>query len=59
MHWHCTNKMFKLAFEIEMICAYCYFNLIRTKRSEQAKQAHSILREVEKMGHKKIPPIPV
>ena len=27
---------------------------IRTKRSEQAKRAHSVLREVEKMGYKKI-----
>ena len=29
----------------------CY--VIRTKRSERAKFAHSILREVEKMGYKK------
>ena len=29
-------------------------NVIRTKRSEQAKRAHSVLREVEKMGYKKI-----
>ena len=27
---------------------------IRTKRSERAKRAHSVLREVEKMGYKKI-----
>ena len=28
--------------------------VIRTKRSERAKLAHSVLREVEKMGYKKI-----
>ena len=32
---------------------------IRTKRSERAKQAHSVLREVEKMGYKKFLPVPV
>ena len=26
---------------------------IRTKQSERAKRAHSVLREVEKMGYKK------
>ena len=30
--------------------------IIQTKRSERAKQAHSVLREVEKMGYKKIFP---
>ena len=29
-------------------------NFIQTKRSERAKRAHSVLREVEKMGYKKI-----
>ena len=33
--------------------------LIRTKRSERAKRAHSGLREVEKMGYKKFSPVPV
>ena len=28
--------------------------IIRTKRSERAKRAHSVLREAEKMGYKKI-----
>ena len=28
------------------------FIFIRTKRSERAKRAHSVLREVEKMGYK-------
>ena len=28
--------------------------IIRTKRSERAKLAHSVLREAEKMGYKKI-----
>ena len=28
------------------------FSVIRTKRSERAKRAHSVLREVEKMGYK-------
>ena len=32
---------------------------IRTKRSERAKRAHSVLREVEKMGYKKFLPVPV
>ena len=32
---------------------------IRTKRSERAKRAHSILREVEKMGYKNFSPVPV
>ena len=37
-------------------------NFIRTKRSEQAKRAkraHSVLREVEKMGYKNFSPVPV
>ena len=31
---------------------------IRTKRSERAKRAHSVLREVEKMGYKNFSPYP-
>ena len=34
------------------------FLFIRTKRSERAKRAHSVLREVEKMGYKNFPPYP-
>ena len=33
--------------------------IIQTKWSERAKRAHSVLREVEKMGYKKFSPIPV
>ena len=33
--------------------------LIQTKQSERAKQAHSVLREVEKMGYKNFSPVPV
>ena len=35
----------------------CY--VIRTKRSERAKFAHSVLREVEKWGIKNFSPIPI
>ena len=38
-----------------LIC--CKF-FIRTKWSERAKRAHSVLREVEKMGYKNFPPYP-
>ena len=34
--------------------AYVCYKFIRTKRSELALLAHSVLREVEKMGYKKI-----
>ena len=35
------------------------FSFIRTKRSERAKRAHSVLREVEKWGIKNFSPVPV